>query len=227
MEYNLLRDIIQWDIYNWSQAINFWENKLPVYDSPLHCLELGSRNGGLSLWLASKGNRVLCSDLTSPTDNAVRMHNKYILDGTITYEAIDATNIPYKSAFDLVVFKSVLGGISKNGNDTLKSIVIHQILSALKPGGHLLFAENLEASGIHKFFRKRFTRWGQYWNYLRLDEVEKLLGLFRKYDILTLGFFGAFGQNELQRNILGRLDRLVGKWIPDKQKYILVCIAQK
>ena len=177
MEDKLINDIVGWDIVNWSKALHYWENKTKLSESKLKCLELGSNQGGLSLWLASKGHQVICSDLENPKSSAEKLHQKFS-DLAIKYEAIDATEIPYENKFDVIVFKSILGGISREEQDEKKKIVINQIYKALKPGGILLFAENLEASSLHVFFRKRFVKWGAYWNYLKLEEVKPLLSEF-------------------------------------------------
>ena len=152
MDNSILKDIIEWDIVNWSKAINYWENNTYLDIKKLNCLELGSRKGGLSLWLALKGNQVICSDLNSPEEKAKEMHNKYGLANNITYQSINAAKIPFQNEFDIVVFKSILGSICRNGNDKLKKEVIDGIYTSLKPGGKLLFAENLNSSFLHQFF---------------------------------------------------------------------------
>src|SRR5690606_19856240 len=111
----------------------FWTRNIDLNSSAKECLELGGRQGGLSLWLAVNGHHVICSDLDSPEAHASKLHSKYELNNRITYQAIDATEIPYENKFDLVVFKSILGGISRGGNDQRKQETIDQIYKALKP----------------------------------------------------------------------------------------------
>jgi SAM-dependent methyltransferase len=129
----------------------------------LNCLALGEHNGGLSLWLALMGKQVICSDLENAEKQAMALHERYNVTDKVRYENIDATNIPYKDKFDIVIFKSMLGGIGKNNNMELQQKVICEIHKALKPGGKLLFAENLRASPLHEFLRKRFISWGRRW----------------------------------------------------------------
>lgn len=218
---------VEWDVINWSKALTFWENNVILDNKNLLCLELGGRRGGLSLWLAIKGNRVICSDFESPKQVASGIHNQYSFSGSIEYLRVDATQIPFENHFDVIVFKSILGGISRNDN-SLKQGVINEVYKSLKPGGKLLFAENLVASGVHQFFRKKLTKWGSYWNYLQLEEVT---GLFKEYDSVTYstaGFLGAFGRLEAQRNLLGRLDTLIfDKVVKDTMKYIVFGVATK
>lgn len=224
MDRELLDKIIEWDQVNWGKAIPFWEDRLRITKG--RALELGGRKGGLSLWLAKKGFNVVCSDLENPERTAYELHKDFP-DLKISYEAINALNIPYEDQFDVIIFKSILGGIARNGKDEIKKEVIQQIHKALKKGGVLLFAENLEASGIHRFFRKNFVKWGAEWNYLRATEIEELFSSFSKLEYRSKGFFGAFGRNESQRKLLGKIDGKVDPFLGSKQHYLVFGVATK
>ena len=226
MNKKLLKDIIEWDIANWSKAIDYWENNTNLNSEKLNCLELGGRRGGLSLWLALKGHQVICSDLESPKEEASKLHDKYDLNN-ISYQNISATQIPFKKEFDIIAFKSILGSVCRNGNDKLKKEVIDGIHASLKPGGKILFAENLKSSFLHQFFRKKFTGWGNTWNYLSYREIDHVFSSFNRTSYFTIGFFGAFGRTENQRHFLGKLDWAIGKLIPKNLKYIVIGIAEK
>lgn len=222
----LLQDIISWDVYNWSRALSYWELHGEVNRPGQECLELGSRRGGLSLWLALKGHSALCTDLHLPTEEAAEVHRHYPAARSIRYDKLDAANIPYENAFDIVVFKSTLGGVSAH-NNALKRQTMDSIYRALKPGGRLLFAENLEGAWLHRFMRKRFVQWGRDWNYLRYNELATLFSSYASVTYETVGFFGAFGRSEKQRAWLGRIDRLVEKLIPPAKRSIVIGVAKK
>lgn len=227
MKPELVKDIIDWDIVNWSKALHFWESK-HVFDSTAQeCLELGGRRGGLSLWMALKGNRVLCSDYEFDETEARKLHEKYNCHERISYQDIDATAIPYKNHFDVIAFKSILGGICRNDNDALKSKTIEEMYAALKPGGKLVFAENLTSSFVHRFMRKRFTNWGAAWNYLDYHEIDAVFSSFKKVELVTIGFFGAFGRTEGQRNFLGKIDNIIAPLVPKSKRYIVAGVAEK
>jgi len=223
----LLADIIHWDVRNWSQAVKFWDRHVDW--SQVHtCLELGGREGGLALWMALKGKSVVCSDLMDVERTAKEFHRKYQLDAAIRYQDIDATQIPYENEFDVIAFKSVLGGIGRNGNKRAQQVAIDQIHKALKPGGKLLFAENLTASGFHKFIRRKFVRWGDSWRYVTLAEVDEFLSNFTNVQIRTTGVLGAFGRTERQRRAFGAIDQtIVNRITPARWKYIVFGIAEK
>lgn len=226
MNKEIIEDIVEWDVVNWSHALTFWDQHLKDAKG-LKCLELGGRRGGPSLWLALKGGIVHCTDLENPEEHARTLHSRYTLDSPITYEGISALEVPYTEAFDIVIFKSILGGISRDGRNERKQQVIDECFKALKPGGRLFFAENMESSALHRFARKRFVKWGGEWNYLRYNELDDLFRSFASVQYKTHGFFGAFGRSEKQRRFLGRVDGVVQVLIPRSKRYIVFGVATK
>ncbi len=223
----MIKDIIQWDIKSWSKALTYWDNNIE-WDKVQNALELGGREGGLSLWLALKGINTICSDLKDVKNTAESLHARYKVSSLIKYEDIDATNIPYKNHFDIIVFKSIIGGIGRNDHYEVQQRVFKQIYQALKPGGKLLFAENLIASPFHQRLRNKFVNWGSSWRYVSIKEMKEFLKEFSTYSILTTGVLGTFGRNESQRNFLSRVDHIIlNKVCPDSWKYVAYGIAEK
>ncbi|MGN6395526.1 MAG: class I SAM-dependent methyltransferase [Mucilaginibacter sp.] len=218
------KTVIAWDVENWSRALKFWEEHCPVANKEFNCLELGASKGGLSLWLALKGNNVYCTDLNGPEQAAYDIHKAYDCGSRITYGSIDATNIPFENSFDIIIFKSIMGGISF-ANQQNKKRIIEQVYKALKPNGRLLFAENLESTFMHKFFRKKFGTRG--WNYLKMNEVDSIFSSFSSVKYTTTGFLGCFGRNEWQRNFLGKIDKTFEYFIPPRNRYIIIGQAVK
>ncbi len=224
---DLLNDIVQWDVHTWSKAIQFWEEKVNWNDVQ-NGLELGGHQGGLSLWLAMKGIDVVCSDLKDVKLTAKKLHEKYPLIKSIQYEDIDATNIHYENHFDIIIFKSILGGIGRNKNYAAQNLVMDQIYKALKPGGKLLFAENAKGLRLLQLMRKKFAGWGSAWNYLSVDEMQKLLKPFSTFEIKSTGVIAAFGSNERLRRVLASVDnRLLNHIFSDRSKYVVYGYAQK
>jgi SAM-dependent methyltransferase len=172
------------------------------------------------------GHEVICSDLTTPEKNAAASHAS--VASKIRYEEIDATRIPYRNYFDIIVFKSILGGIARHEKDGVKEVVLREIHEALKPHGQLLFAENLNASPIHRLLRRKMTPWGNYWNYLRIEEVSHLFKPYSSLAVGSAGFLGAFGRSEQQRSWLALMDSfLFDRMLPSSMHYILFGVATK
>ncbi|NHF61074.1 class I SAM-dependent methyltransferase [Flavobacteriaceae bacterium TP-CH-4] len=223
----LTRHIIQWDIKSWSKALEYWERSID-WEKIQNGLELGGREGGLSLWLALKGKKTICSDLINTKKTAEQLHLRYNISSLITYQDIDAADIPYEDYFDIIVFKSIIGGIGRNNNFKGQQKVFKEIYKALKPGGKLLFAENLLASPFHQRLRKRYVKWGNTWRYVTLKEMREFLKDFSSVDIKTTGVLATFGRNERQRIFLSTIDDLIlNKACPENWKYIIYGIAEK
>jgi SAM-dependent methyltransferase len=221
-------DFIEWDVRNWSVALDFWLDHTTQNFSTCSALELGSRNGGLSLWMALQGARVVSSDIDLPGQTALRIHQDRGVSHLIRYEAIDANNIPYSMSFDIVMFKSMLGAIGRLRGKRGQSEAVKEIHKALKKGGELFFAENLVGCAAHQFLRKKFVGWGNTWRYVSIKEMEEFLGPFSQVHYRTFGFMGALGRSEMQRNALGILDRaLFNVAVPERWKYIIVGVAKK
>jgi SAM-dependent methyltransferase len=226
MNKEFINDILQWDVKSWSKALYYWESEVD-WSVVTNCLELGAREGGLSLWLASKQKMVVCSDLENVAQTSNPLHTKYSVESYITYQNINATDIPFENYFDVIVFKSIIGGIGRKDSKQLQQQVFDQIYKALKPGGKLLFAENLIASPLHKKVRS-LNEWSNYWNYLSLEDLHHFLTKFSSFEIKTNGVIGTFGRTEKQRRILATMDDLIfNKIIPSRWKYIAYGVAQK
>ena len=225
-----ITDVISWDIGNWSTALDYWTRYFPNGFENTLSLEIGAgRNGGLSLWLAQQGGNVICSSHAQPYPQTVETHERYGLQEKIRYETIDALNIPYENHFDFVVFKSVLGGISAFQQKEKARQCIAQMHKALKPGGAILFAENLAGTALHMFFRNRFTSGKKDgWTYWQKKELTTQFAEFSHFEYMTTGFAGCFGRTEAQKRFLTVWDKSIFNHImPSAWRYIFIGIAQK
>jgi SAM-dependent methyltransferase len=146
----------------------------------------------------------------------------------VSYSAIDATRIPYDGHFDVIALKSVLGGIAAAAGLDSAAQAVREIYKALRPGGRFLIAENLRATRVHMFCRRRLQRRNESeWRYFTIEEMRRLLDDFSSVEYSARGFLGTFGRTERQRAILGRIDRLLHPWLPERLKYIFFGVAVK
>jgi SAM-dependent methyltransferase len=221
-------DFIEWDVRNWSGALDCWLQHGKQDFLGCTALEIGSNQGGLSLWMALQGAQVICTDIDGPPEIAIKKHLENGVSHLITYESIDATNIGYSNHFDVVLFKSVLGGIGVNNDRERQAKAVSQMYKALKKGGQLFFAENLVASPLHHLLRRGFVKWGAEWRYVSLPEMQEFLSPFSAVTYRTIGFLGAFGRTEKQREALSWLDKyLIGPLVPTSWRYIVAGVATK
>lgn len=225
---DFIKKVLGWDVVSWYPALRKWEEILTARPAEGKALELGGNKGGVSLWLARKGFDVVCSDLQSPEPLAAPLHMEFGIAEHIEYRAIDATDIPYEDHFDVIAFKSILGGIGRDGRSDLQQKAIGQAYKALKKGGVLLFAENMTGSPLHRLFRKKFVQWGSSWRYVTKNEMKVLLSPFDAFELKTTGFSGTFGRSEAQRRALGHADRLLfNALLPSGWHYICYGWARK
>jgi SAM-dependent methyltransferase len=226
-------NILEWDVVNWSSALTYWTRTSAIPITNAYALEIGAgTNGGLSLWLAEQGARVVCSDRhLRQIVRACRRHASLLATPSIRYQVLSVTALPYRDVFDVVCLRSVLGVIGRRDDMTQRAQAVREIHAALKPGGEFWFAENLSASALHRIARRvcqpsRSRRW----RYFTLSELATLLHPFASYQYEVVGWLGAFGRTEEQRRALGYLDRFLCQrfhLIPTAWRYIVLGIARK
>ncbi len=220
----LLSDIIEWDIVNWSKSLAFFEKSGIDFDGK-KALAIGERHGGLSLWLALNGAEVISTDLNGVSEEAKKKHRAHGVSEKVSYSNQNILSIDYPdNSFDIVMFKSVIGALGKK---ELQQQAICEIHRVLKQGGVLLFSENLVSSPLHGWLRKKFIRWASYWRYISIGEAKEYCSGFSSYNYNTAGFLGAFGRSEGQRAILGRFDGFLHGLLPQNYHYIIFGIAKK
>lgn len=223
----IIQDILSWDIQTWSACLELWQACGLDSFAGLKVLELGANQGGLSLYFALQGAEVLCSDLTDPRDKARDLHLRYG-QSQIEYRALDAMQLDLPDqSFDIVCFKSILGGIRRGRDLDPRPLVLQEILRVLKPGGWLLFGENLAGSRLHMFLRQHFIVWAAGWDYLKLDQLPDLLAGFASWQSHATGISALCGRNERQRRILARLDQVIDPWFKPEHHYCVCVAAQK
>lgn len=219
-----LTDFVQWDVQNWGKAIPFWQPYIEQV-SKGKAAAFGEREGGLSLWLALNDIDVECSDYTVFESTPLEIHEKHQISDRITYSQQDITSISFPdNSFDFVLFKSVIGTLATKERQQKALDELHRIL---KPGGHLLFAENIEATSMHRFARKKFTNWGERWRYLKWKEMDQMLSQYSKIEKKSVGFFATFGRSEGQRKFLSKVDRVFSPLVPKSWRYIMIAACQK
>ena len=219
-----LQEVLQWEVRSWARALPLWKRYLPA-KRPLRALGIGEREGGLCLWLACQGIDVVCSDLGPLPESTALLHARYGVTDRVEQAQADVTALDFPDgSFDVVVFKSVIGALGSKDAQVQALKEIHRVL---RPGGVLLFAENLHGTSLHRWLRKRFVAWDHYWRYLDPVADRDLFQPFAKLDDGTTGLIANLGRTEGQRDLLARLDSVLAPLVPSTQRTIWYGVAVK
>jgi len=223
-DFDRWRDVMDWDVANWSVAIPFWKQHSALSLDGARVLELGAHRGGLSLYAAAGGAEVVCSDIESPERPASPVHLKYGVQDRITYRAINATAIDFPDAtFDIVLFKSVLGGLGPWSE--AQAATMAEIARVLKPGGELWFAENLRAGWLHMMSRRFFLK--RAWHYPTYEEFRGTCNVFGRVETRRYGLLATFGRKQAIQDVLARVDAFIDPVVPLRWRYILFGVATR
>lgn len=214
-----VQGIFSWDVKIWSQALSLWVPSLEKLAGG-KALAIGERDGGISLLFALLGFDVVCTDLGGATAKARELHKRFGVEKKIAYEELDVTDLTRYTAgeFDVIGFKSVLGSL---GTWEKQYLAAKFITSRIRPGGTLVFAENLTGHPIHKLLRRSFVPWASKWRYLELEELKELFSEFSAVEFKSHGFLGALGRTEGQRSTLGVIDSIVAPRLNPSSHYVL------
>ncbi len=233
MQKELLNDIIEWDVYNWSYALKIWQPIIDKLPRDSKVLAIGERNGGLSLWLALQGFQVVCTDRQGITDKAKEIHRQYGVADKIQYASLDIVNdMPVEEQYDVIIMKSVLGGVKETYNDahtrtdnTRQKAVAH-IYTMLKPNGFLLTADNLQGSSLMQAARAKAGKTDN-WYYFSINDIKTLLANFSNTDIYSFGIIPTRFSWPICNTAAYVLNTILKRLLPSSFNYISIAVAHK
>ncbi|WP_276133704.1 class I SAM-dependent methyltransferase [Polluticoccus soli] len=226
-------DIIEWDVLNWSQLIRFWTPIVEQLPKNSNILAIGERNGGLTTWLSLLGHKVVCTDRNFPTEKAKADHCRLRLTEKITYASLDIVhaNLPTNS-FDLVIGKSVIGGLKADPSDRatrnfgVQRKAVDNVYALLKNGGYFLSAENMRGTQLMQRYRlHRHKERG--WRYLGWEELPLLYEQFCLREVRSFGVLPTNFHSDTVNRACYWANRYILTTLPKEYKYISFVVAQK
>jgi SAM-dependent methyltransferase len=227
-----IKDIIEWDVPNWSQLVKFWSPSIDAQPRTKKVLAIGERNGGLSAWLALKGFDVLCTDRMGPTEDARSLHQRLGIADKVAYRQLDILQCADETEkFDMIIAKSVIGGLKAEYDDrTTRSFDVQQravdnIYRLLNDGGYFFSAENMRGCLLMDGYRRRAGK-NYGWRYLDTGEIDILYSRFRHKDVQSFGIFPTLFHNDVINTFSFRLNRIL-QFLPHSYKYISFVAARK
>jgi SAM-dependent methyltransferase len=222
-----LAPFVQWDIPTWTRAIEYWTVQL-ASNPGAKALEIGSRDAQLASVLSQRFDlSVVCTELYWPHANAAGLAADAGADHRVGFCINDARRLPFPdNTFDVLLAKSVLGGIAGVAADTvgapegLRSLLT-ECARVVRPGGLLLVAEGVAASSLHR--RLRATReWNRWWHYPSLDEFTTTLSEFGTVDIHATGLVSAMVPDRFGRakTVISGVDEHLSRLVPARFRYL-------
>ncbi|MEZ5017506.1 MAG: methyltransferase domain-containing protein [Flavipsychrobacter sp.] len=226
-------EIIEWDILNWSQIIPEWTPIVEKLPRDGKVLAVGERDGGLSLWLALLGFNVTCTDRIGPTEDAGKLHKKYGVADKVTYDELDIVNCDWEGEqYDLIVIKSVLGGVMAvygdhdSRNFDVQKKAVNNMHHLLKPGGILLSVENMKGNLLLHQLRKMKGK-DKGWHHFSWQEIQELYGSYSDVKTKSFGVLPTLFGNNIVNRIAFFLNKYILNILPPSTKYVAITTAKK
>jgi hypothetical protein len=185
----LIEDCCGWNKKTWADAIEFAISALPDDLRSKTILEIGaSDRSTVAPIFAARGARVYCSYYSKPPGLIENAHLKYIRTKyhlTAMIPTFEASIAEITGRFDVIIMKSVLGGIFRNDDYDAIGGMIHKLLrDNVSDDGFILTVDNGYIGPFHQLRRYRGTG-GKSWSYLARDRLAaSLAGL----DVTMQGF---------------------------------------
>ena len=227
--------VMEWDQHNWASALAYWLPWLPPGPaSARRVLTVGERSGGLSLWFASLGFQVTCTDYDPFPPTLESGHRSWGVQDRIEYQHADVYKLPFESGtFDIVACKSVLGGLKVDYRDSsTRSLenqkpAVAEIHRVTKPGGAFFGAENMLGSRLHQRLRSRKLGKRIGWRHLSPSELPLLFEPFEESEFRFHGLLGSRWSDTRAQRAAARFDSLLSRWVPRSWNYIAFIRARK
>jgi SAM-dependent methyltransferase len=224
-----------WKVASWTRALREALAHLPADLTGKAVLEVGGGAYGLNLLMARLGCRVVCTDRRLDfTREAIALHGRHGL--ACAHVMTDAKRLALRPAsFDVVVMKSVLGGIYSQAGREGALECLAEVRRVMRPGGTLIALEQLLGDPLTRVLRRvRFP--DRRWHYFTAQEftLGAATSLMDGFDEVTWRAVTLSSHNAedwlSHRNPLVRvavaLDQVVEPLVPRDWKHLIAVVAR-
>lgn len=215
-----------WNYKIWSHG--FKESNFNIPNRLDRILEIGASGRSIvSLIFDGSASEIVVSYYTEEQREEVEQYlasvrKKYHLKSKYVLEQIDATSV--EGSFDIVIMKSVLGGLFRYNSSTISDVTnfIENLLSrTVNPEGLLISIDN--GKSILESTLSRFGARKNQWRFFRKSELNRavgqtVFGLISSFTFETrLGYVGYM----LDNYVIYPLDRILFKLWPNSPTVIV------
>ena len=231
----MVEDCCGWNKKTWADGVEYALSALPDDLRGKRVLEVGASNRStIAPILAAKGARAVCSYYQKSKGLVENGRLKYIRDkyGIADIPTLEANIYDIHGRFDVIVMKSVLGGICRSSNyDCIRSTIKKLSKDNVADGGVILSIDNGYVTLFEKLRLYR-GKGGRSWSYLDRD---KLLACLSDFDVVTKGFgylnvasasFQLGGNFEFINNIVYRVDKALISLFDPSERAVLSTIIR-
>ena len=185
----LVRLAFGWSCKSWSRA--FKASNFQLSNKVDRVLEIGaSEHSMVSLIFDGLASEIVISYYSDEQREGVEQYltsvrQKYHLKSKYVLDQIDATSV--KGSFDIVIMKSVLGGLFRQNSSTLSDVTgfIRSLVSrAVKPEGFLISIDNGES-----ILERALSRFGARKNQWRFFKKSELTGAIKQTEFGLISSF--------------------------------------
>jgi hypothetical protein len=231
----LIEDCCGWNRLIWADALEFAISRLPGPISAKKILEIGAgKYSAIAPIFAKLGAKVVCSYYKQSREDILGgqlgfVCRKHSLNDIPLVE-LDINDLD--SMYDIVVMKSVMGGICRRGDYRQLRVVVDNVMRHIGSGGAILTVDN-GYIGIFDRLRRVLGAGKNEWTYLERDRV---LSALSGYDVEIAGFgFLNFGSArfalqhnmEFANDVIYFVDRAVLRLLKAEGRAILAAVITR